>query len=92
MRLTDVGLKALDRKEGHRRDIRTSSYRRQVGPIRLKSGETVNAWVYVARPEMVSESPQWPSRAYRQLLIDGAIENDLPEAHIQALKAIRTSD
>ncbi len=92
MRLTNVGLKALDRKEGHRKDISTSSYRRQVGPIRLKSGETVNAWVYVARPEMVSESPQWPSRAYRQLLIDGAIENDLPEAHIQALKAIRTCD
>jgi hypothetical protein len=92
IRLTDAGLRALDKKEGHRKDIEQSSYRRYLESIRLQSGAGIDAWVYVARPEKVRESPQWPSRAYRQLLVEGATESSLPEAHIKALKAITTCD
>jgi hypothetical protein len=92
IRLTDAGLKALDKKEGHRKDPEQSSYRRYLQSIGLSSGQTIEAWTYVARPEKTRMDPQWPSKAYRQLLIDGATENRLPKAHIEALKDIQVCD
>lgn len=79
------GLAALDRKEGN-----GAFYDRGAVPQRvvLDTGEPVDAWVYVARPERLRSETCPPSRVYLDLLIAAAREHGLPAAHVERLCAV----
>lgn len=89
LRVDERGLAALDCKEGN-----GALYDRGAAPQRvvLDTGESVNAWLYVARPDRVRSESCLPSRAYLDLLIAGAREHGLPAAHIKRLRAVLADD
>lgn len=76
---------AIDRKEGH-----PDYYSRGATTFELHAddGSTIAAWVYVARPERCKTTSQWPTRAYRDLLVDAAVAHGLPAEHVAALKRL----
>ncbi len=78
---------AIDAKEGH-----PNVYRRTEVSIELDGGGIVTADAYIARPERCHPTPQWPTRAYLDLLISAALEHRLPDDHVAALSAIRVVD
>jgi hypothetical protein len=80
-------LAAIDRKEGRPQSYDRGSDRLTV---RLRKGEDIAAWVYVAVPSKRQASPVPPCRSYLQLLVDAAREHSLP--HLAELEATRTSD
>jgi hypothetical protein len=61
---------------------------REVTVLRMGGSEPVRAMTYFAVPDGTSARP---SRAYLQLLIDGAEYHGLPLAYIAALNAIRAA-
>lgn len=89
LRVDERGLVALDRKEGN-----GAFYDRGAAPLRvvLDTGESVNAWVYIAKPERVRSEACLPSCAYLNLLIAAAREHGLPAAHIECLRAVLADD
>jgi hypothetical protein len=84
-----VVLSAIDRKEGHPRFYSRGS---SPLPVRLRQGNEVSAWVYVAVPARRSLTPVRPRRAYLQLLIAAAQQHGLPVSHIAELEATPTAD
>lgn len=82
-------LAGIDQKEGHPNYYRRGSSQRVV---RLKSGEDISAWVYVAVPERCSARPGPPRRAYLALLRKAAREHALPDWYIAELEATPTAD
>lgn len=87
VRLNDAGLAAMDDKEGH-----PHRYVREATRTVLASGSEVDAWIYVVRPEFTTAEPVLPTRHYRKLLVEGAVEFGLPEAHIAGLRRLETCD
>lgn len=87
--VNDRGLAALDRKEGN-----GAYYDRGAAPQRvvLDTGESVEAWVYIARPEHVRTDACPPSRAYLTLLLEGAREHGLTTDHIERLQSTAVHD
>jgi len=85
LRVDDVALVAIDRKEGH-----PQRYRR--GPdlleVTLASGRRVAAWLYVVRPEFREAGHVPPKRSYVDLLIDVAEQQGFPEWYLRQLRAI----
>jgi len=82
-----VLLAGIDRKEGH-----PGIYERTLVPARLDTGEAVDAWVYIVRPEHVQPEYVPPTRHYRGLLIQGARNHRLPAFYIEELERLRTID
>ncbi len=78
---------AIDRKEGY-----PGRYGRQRSRALLMSGRMVTPWVYSVRDEYRSPEQVCPTRAYRALLIEGALEFGLPRIHIDALELLETCD
>jgi gamma-glutamylcyclotransferase (GGCT)/AIG2-like uncharacterized protein YtfP len=77
---------AIDQKEGHPR-----YYSRGTTTFNLHTddGTAISAWVYIARPERCRMTPEWPTRAYRDLLVQAAVTHGLPEEHVAALKQVQ---
>ena len=87
LQMDEAGLSALDAKEGHPR-----RYTRTATRILLASGSDVDAWIYVVRPEHIAENPVFPTRHYRGLLIEAAVEFSLPSTHVDELRRLETCD
>lgn len=80
-------LAGIDRKEDH-----PEVYERTLAPARLATGEDVDAWVYVVKPEHIQPDYVPPTRHYRGLLIQGARHHRLPAFYIEELERLRTID
>ncbi len=83
-------LKAMDRKEGH-----PFFHARQRVKVRLldqEGTETVLAWVYLAKPNKGDRRDIWPTRPYKKIVLDGAVEMGLPQECIEKIRAWQTEE
>ncbi|MDQ7041686.1 MAG: gamma-glutamylcyclotransferase family protein [Rhodothermus sp.] len=80
-RLSETELQKLDSLEGV-----PQHYRRVPITVETKAG-TQQAVTYIA---VKVQKDLRPKRCYLELLIQGAIEHNLPDAYIQRLKSVRT--
>lgn len=78
---------AIDEKEGCPR-----YYARESASLELDDGTAIIASIYVARAERCKETPQWPTRAYRDLMVEAAREHGLPSEHVDSLKRVNVRD
>ncbi len=72
-------LLALDEAEG--------GYKRVKWAIHLENSESVFAWVYVARPDRVTDYPV-PYDWYKKLIVEAAREHGLPTDYVEMLEAL----
>lgn len=79
--LTATNLDTLDRYEGGYRRVRVSA--------ELPSGDSVACDLYVSTQ---TSTKLVPSRAYRDRMVRGAREHDLPESCCRALEALVVAD
>jgi gamma-glutamylcyclotransferase (GGCT)/AIG2-like uncharacterized protein YtfP len=87
--IDDLLLKALDRKEGH--PVFYSRGDRRLQVTRLGDGSTVQAWVYRASGNKGGRTDVWPTRAYKKLILDAAMELGLPEDCIARITDWKTA-
>lgn len=78
-------LKAFDRKEGHPYFYSRGDHRVPVSV--LEDGRVVEAWLYLAYPNRGTRRDVWPSRNYKKICLDGAIELGLPEECVEKIRA-----
>jgi gamma-glutamylcyclotransferase (GGCT)/AIG2-like uncharacterized protein YtfP len=83
-------LKAFDRKEGH--PLFYSRGEKRVPVRRLDDNETVEAWLYLAKPNRGDMRDILPSRAYKKIIVDAVQEFGLPEDYIEKIMAWPTQD
>lgn len=76
-------LLAIDQKEGH-----PHRYRRRLIAVRSETSEITEAWVYVVTPEWTEPGFVPPSKRYRDVVVQGAEQMGLPEAHIAPIRAL----
>lgn len=87
--LTDEDLASLDKSEDYRADRNNweNGYNRQTCIVRLMDGTTFECITYVATAQA---GQHLPNAAYKKLIVDGAVENLLPEEYLVALRNIIT--
>ncbi len=82
--ILDAGLKSLDRREGY-----PSHYSRTVLKVRRDDGTEVEAWVYIAQPNMVKEGLR-PTKEYLRRYLNG--KDLLSAKYFQKLQGTETLD
>ena len=84
-------LNAIDQKEGFRaNNLGASDYLRIEEHVALESGIFVPTFVYVARDtESIFVSP---ARKYKELLLDGALEFNLPDSYVETIKSVQNRE
>ncbi len=83
-------LNAFDRKEGH--PYFYSRGDKRVAVHRKRDGETVSAWLYLAKPNKGGRKDVWPTRQYKKIVLDAAIFWELPADYIAKINAWDTRD
>jgi gamma-glutamylcyclotransferase (GGCT)/AIG2-like uncharacterized protein YtfP len=83
-------LKAFDRKEGHPYFYSRGNDR--VPVTRVEDKQVIPAWLYVASPNMGNRRDVRPTRVYKKIIVDAAIEEGLPEDYVSELKDWPTDD
>jgi gamma-glutamylcyclotransferase (GGCT)/AIG2-like uncharacterized protein YtfP len=78
--IPDAELPILDRGEG-------KGYTRSHLRVTTGSGQSVDAWVYVAREPDTSGKLK-PYTWYTRFLVEGAIEHRLPDEYVRTLRAL----
>ena len=79
-RITDEGLKALDRYEGH-----PTAYRRFETSVRLKDGtEKRSVWTY----EVVEKKACLPTKEYLGIILDAANWHGFPKSYQDELREV----
>ena len=88
-RLNERDLAALDRREGYdpAKPFHVNRYNRILIRV-LRDGTTLECLTYLARDE---PGRHVPSETYMQAIIEGAVENGLPEDYVAALRAVETT-
>ena len=81
-------LKAFDRKEGH--PVFHSRGERRMPVIRASDEVVVPAWLYLANPNRSGRTDVWPTRAYKKLVLNAAIEANLPRDFIEKIRSWNT--
>jgi gamma-glutamylcyclotransferase (GGCT)/AIG2-like uncharacterized protein YtfP len=81
--LDDTGLAALDRKEGY-----PHHYGRQERVVRLRGGEPLLAWAYIVQADHAQDRFVAPTRHYRSLLVEGALEFGFPKSYVAWLETL----
>jgi len=81
-------LRAFDRKEGHPYFYNRGT--KQIAVKRVKDGETVQAWLYIANPSRASSKDVRPSREYKGLLLDAATYWGFPREQLESMSAWET--
>jgi cation transport regulator ChaC len=82
-----AGFRAIDAKEGY-----PERYDRARVHVLLDSGATVDAWAYIAQSKHTRSGLVRPARRYRDLMVEGAMSFELPEAHVEIILAVETCD
>ena len=77
-------LHTIDLKEGH--PIRYSRGMTQQGCWRPDTGQWVDAWVYIVTPKFEVHEAVRPTREYLKLIIDAAVDHQLPMSEIEKLR------
>jgi gamma-glutamylcyclotransferase (GGCT)/AIG2-like uncharacterized protein YtfP len=80
LEIEDSALAAFDRKEGH-----PNYYSRGANRIAVKrsdNGAMVYAWVYRAKPNRDGRRDVWPTREYKQKILEAAIFWQFPTEYI----------
>jgi hypothetical protein len=83
-------LKAFDRKEGH--PFFYSRGDKRVAVRRDRDGETVFAWLYLAKPNRDGRRDVWPTRPYKKIVLDAAIFWKFPEDYVAKINDWETQD
>lgn len=81
-------LKAFDRNEGH--PYFYSRGEKRVNVRRQKDGETVTAWLYLAKPNKGGRRDIRPTREYKKTVLDAALFWQLPDDHVEKIKNWQT--
>lgn len=81
-------LKAFDRNEGH--PYFYSRGEKRVAIRRQKDGETVSAWLYLAKPNKGGRRDIRPTREYKKIVLDAALFWELPDDHVEKIKNWQT--
>lgn len=72
-------LEIFDKKEGH-----PNHYKRIAVKVETESGATIETYTYKAHPTHITEN-FWPNDHYRDIVIEGAKQQQLPEKYINDL-------
>jgi gamma-glutamylcyclotransferase (GGCT)/AIG2-like uncharacterized protein YtfP len=83
--VSDSDLEKLDKIEG----VPRSRYVRKRVSISKPDGTVVEAWTYVANPEI--GGPFTPSLKYLETIIEGAKEHGLPEGYIREMEKLKNA-
>jgi gamma-glutamylcyclotransferase (GGCT)/AIG2-like uncharacterized protein YtfP len=78
-------LKAFDRKEGH--PFFYSRGQSRVPVTRIEDGNTILAWVYIAKGNKGERRDVRPTREYKKLVLEAALFWDFPEDYVDKIKA-----
>lgn len=76
-------LKAFDRKEGHPYFYARRS--QQVPVKRVRDGETILAWLYLANPNTSSSRDMRPTRDYKNIVLNAAIFWEFPDDYVERI-------
>jgi hypothetical protein len=83
-------LKAFDRREGH--PFFFSRGDRRIPVTRMSDGAQAQAWVYTARPNRGTARDLWPTRDYKKIILDAAVEFGFPPNDIEKIRNWTTCD
>jgi gamma-glutamylcyclotransferase (GGCT)/AIG2-like uncharacterized protein YtfP len=83
-------LKAFDRKEGH--PFFYSRGEKRVAVRRDRDGETVLAWLYLAKPNRGDRRDIWPTRQYKKIVLDAAAFWKLPVDYVEKIRGWETQE
>jgi gamma-glutamylcyclotransferase (GGCT)/AIG2-like uncharacterized protein YtfP len=81
-------IKAFDRKEGH--PTFYSRGENRIPVIRVEDNESVPAWIYIAGPNKGDRRDIWPTRAYKKIILDAAVEQGFPQDYLDKLESWQT--
>ncbi len=81
-------LKAFDRKEGH--PVFYSRGDNRISVICSEDNQSIPAWIYIAGPNKGARHDIWPTRAYKKIIVDAAVENGFPQDYVQRLESWQT--
>ncbi len=81
-------LKAFDRKEGH--PYFYSRGEKRVPVRRVRDGEIISAWLYLAKPNRSGRRDVWPTRRYKKIVLDAALFWKFPEEYIAKINRWET--
>jgi hypothetical protein len=76
--------KAFDRKEGH--PYFYSRGENRVPVTRLRDGQTIMAWLYLAKPNRGNARDLRPTRDYKRIVIEAAEFWEFPPEYIEKIK------
>jgi gamma-glutamylcyclotransferase (GGCT)/AIG2-like uncharacterized protein YtfP len=80
LEIEDSALAAFDRKEGH--PVYYSRGANRIAVKRSDNGAMVYAWVYRAKPNRDGRRDIWPTREYKQKILEAAIFWQFPTEYI----------
>jgi gamma-glutamylcyclotransferase (GGCT)/AIG2-like uncharacterized protein YtfP len=78
-------LKAFDRKEGHPYFYSRGS--KKVSVTRIRDGEKILAWLYLANPNKSTTLDMRPTREYRSTILKAATFWGFPEEFMEKIRA-----
>ncbi len=78
-------LKAFDRKEGH--PAFYSRGDRRINVTRLEDGQEIPAWIYFAAPNKQDRRDIWPTREYKNIILEAATKMCFPDEHLEKIRA-----
>jgi gamma-glutamylcyclotransferase len=81
-RISDSDLKKLD----HYEDVAKGDYKRRLIIVKNMFGKLINTWTYM--PKGTGEKSFKPTEAYKNLILKGAIANNLSESYINFIRSI----
>ncbi len=84
----DPLLQAFDEREGH--PIAYSRGRKRVAVTRTQDGKTVFAWLYLANAHERERRNVWPTKEYKNTIIQAARFWEFPEDYVRKLEAWKT--
>ncbi|MFH0824507.1 MAG: gamma-glutamylcyclotransferase [Pseudomonadota bacterium] len=88
LEIRDPLLDALDRREGHPEAYSRGD--RRMAVKRLEDGKTVYAWVYRASPNRDKRRNVWPTRTYKQKVLEAATFWGFPGEYLAKIKGWQT--
>jgi len=84
----DPLLKAFDEREGH--PVAYTRGQKRVAVRRVQDGKTVFAWLYRAKGHADQGRTVWPTRVYKNTIIQAARFWGFPEDYVSKLKSWKT--
>ena len=81
-------IRALDKKQGS--PVTYSRGSRRIPVRRIEDGRTVLAWVYTAKPNRNGRTDIWPTREYKERIIEAASFWGFPQPYVERIREWHT--